>query len=249
MTALSQKKGTTQSEGPVDALNLDASWGPGAKRHSASGRQRPQSGSRLPPSAPRGLSPASRWRVLPEGGRRLLPGFLLARGDPSRGGRKGEKGAGERQGGSLEVPPQPEALSQAGAGTCSPFRPRDCGPAGPWAGREPTLGLPGPGIAAGVGRGGGGGGLAPGSRVAAPREPEGPRRPEGPRPARVRRGARESGRVRVGAAGTPGSPKPTSSGEEEPGSPSRQEGFSCAWFPSGWRKAWERFHTSLCLCQ
>lgn len=151
----------------MDALNLDASWGPGAKRHSASGRQRPQSGSRLPPSAPRVLSPASRWRepagagvVLPEGGRWLLPGFLLARGDPSRGGRKGEKGAGERQGVSLEVPPQPQALSLAGAGTCSPFRPRDCWPAGPWAGREPTLGLPGPGIAAGVGRGGGGGGRA-----------------------------------------------------------------------------------------
>ena len=43
MTALSQKKGTTQSEGCVDALKLDASWWPGAKGHSASGRQCPHS--------------------------------------------------------------------------------------------------------------------------------------------------------------------------------------------------------------
>lgn len=92
MTALSQKKGTTQSEGCVDALKLDASWWPGAKGHSASGRQCPQSGSWLPPSATCSPQPAGSltWVSLEgAGGRGHVPpvGWELAAARPPSGSR------------------------------------------------------------------------------------------------------------------------------------------------------------------
>lgn len=106
-------------------------------------------------------------------------------------------------------------------GTCSPFRPRDCEPAGPWAGREPTFRVRGPGSRPGRGSGGRG---EPGWPQAAgwrrPRSPQvrgGRKGPDPPAPASAQRslGERALGRQepepRLGLPGTQGSPNPTSS--------------------------------------
>lgn len=61
----------------------------------------------------------------------MPPDLFLAQGGPVQSWEKGRREVGEKQEGSLEVPAQPQGERQAGAGTCLPAKPGDCGPAGP----------------------------------------------------------------------------------------------------------------------